>query len=161
MEVVQLLGSQGPWKHQVHGEPEAMGRVDVVNLGFCLASGSSAPMGIEHEGGTAAWIMRTLVASSVQECWWPQTLVVWHYLSLVLACGSWCSKGHPSSSFSVAWCNRRSKGHPLWDLSLLINCWQQHVVREAIVMAPPPVCDSAVLPSLHGSLAFFQRHFTL
>ena len=28
-------------------------------------------------------------------------------------------------------------------------------------MAPPPVCDSAVLPSLHGSLAFFQRHFTL
>jgi len=48
-----------------------MGRVDVVNLGFCLASGSCAPMGIEHGGGTAAWIMRTLAASSVQEYWWP------------------------------------------------------------------------------------------
>ena len=79
MEVVQLLGSQGLWHHQLHGESEAMGRVDAVNLGFCLASSSSAPMGIEHGSGAAAWITRTMAASSVQERWWPQALAVWHY----------------------------------------------------------------------------------
>ena len=34
-------------------------------------------------------------------------------------------------------------------------------VREATVMAPPPVCDSAVLPCLHGCPAFLQRHSLL
>ena len=31
--------------------------------------------------------------------------------------------------------------------------------REAIVMAPPPVSDSAVLPYFHGCLTFLHRHF--
>ena len=34
-------------------------------------------------------------------------------------------------------------------------------VREATVMAPPPVCDSAVLPCLRGCPAFLQRHSLL
>ena len=31
--------------------------------------------------------------------------------------------------------------------------------REAIVMAPPPTCDSALSPCFHGCLAFLHRHF--
>jgi len=31
--------------------------------------------------------------------------------------------------------------------------------REAMVMAPPPVSDSAVLPYFHGYLTFLHRHF--
>ena len=31
--------------------------------------------------------------------------------------------------------------------------------REATVMAPPPTCDSAVLPCFQGCLAFLHRHF--
>ena len=31
--------------------------------------------------------------------------------------------------------------------------------REAMVMAPPPICDSAVLPCFHGCPAFLHRHF--
>ena len=32
-------------------------------------------------------------------------------------------------------------------------------VREAMVMAPPTTCESAVSSSFHGCLAFFHRHF--
>ena len=31
--------------------------------------------------------------------------------------------------------------------------------REAMVMAPTPMCDSAVSPCFSGCLAFFHRHF--
>ena len=31
--------------------------------------------------------------------------------------------------------------------------------REAMLMAPPPMHDSAVSPCFHGFLAFFHRHF--
>ena len=31
--------------------------------------------------------------------------------------------------------------------------------RKAMVMAPPPMCDSAVSPCFHGCLAFLHRHF--
>ena len=31
--------------------------------------------------------------------------------------------------------------------------------REAMVIAPPPTCDSAVSPCFHGCLAFLHRHF--
>ena len=31
--------------------------------------------------------------------------------------------------------------------------------KEAVVMAPPPTCDSAVSPCFHGCLAFLHQHF--
>ena len=31
--------------------------------------------------------------------------------------------------------------------------------REAMVMAPPAACDSAILPCFHSCLAFFHQHF--
>ena len=38
---------------------------------------------------------------------------------------------------------------------LMLACGE----REAMVMAPPPTCDSAVSPCFHGCLAFLHRHF--
>ena len=38
----------------------------MVLLGLSLASGSSAPVRIDHEGGEAAWVTGTLVAPSMQ-----------------------------------------------------------------------------------------------
>ena len=38
----------------------------------------------------------------------------------------------------------------------MLVCWG----REAVVMAPPPMCDSAVLPCFHGCPAFLNRHFS-
>ena len=32
--------------------------------------------------------------------------------------------------------------------------------REAMVMAPPSMCDPAVSPCFHGCAAFFHRHFS-
>ena len=63
-------------------------------------------------------------------------------------------KGAPwVGSYSVAQCVR------CLTASLLFSycCWR--VGREAMVMAPPPTCDSAVSPGFHGCPAFFHRHF--
>ena len=38
---------------------------------------------------------------------------------------------------------------------LMLSCLE----REAVVVAAPPMCDSAVLPCFHGCLAFLHRHF--
>ena len=44
--------------------------------------------------------------------------------------------------------------------SLLLSCQYWRVEgREAMVMAPPPMHDSAVLPCFHGYPAFLHRHF--
>ena len=79
---------------------------------------------------------------------------------LVLFC-AWCSRHSkaPLNGIFIARCIRHLKGHPLWGLSLLVSFWCQSVVKEATVMSPPPACDSAVPPCLHGCLAFLQRCF--
>ena len=44
--------------------------------------------------------------------------------------------------------------------SLLLSCQYWRVEgREAMVMAPPPMHDSAVLPCFHGWPTFLHRHF--
>ena len=42
--------------------------------------------------------------------------------------------------------------------SLLFGCWCWSVGWEAMVMAPPQSCDSAVSPWFHDCLAFLYRH---
>ena len=37
----------------------------------------------------------------------------------------------------------------------MLSCWE----REAMVMVPPPMGDSAVLACFHGCLALLHRHF--
>ena len=47
-----------------------------------FACGSSAPVRVEHEGGTAAWLVRTLAAPKVQGHGLPPPQVLWPYQSL-------------------------------------------------------------------------------
>ena len=47
-------------------------------------------------------------------------------------------------------------GRPLYCSAVLASVWGE---REAMVMAPPPMCDSAISPCFHGCLAFLYRHF--
>ena len=77
-------------------------------------------------------------------------------------------------SYSVDWCVRQLKGHPGWGSYSVVQhvrCLMGQPVycsaadagmsgeREAMMMAPPPMCDSAVLPCFHGCLAFLYGHF--
>ena len=48
-----------------------------------FACGSSAPVRVEHEGGTAAWLETTLVAPSVQGYGLPLPQELWPYPSLL------------------------------------------------------------------------------
>ena len=61
------------------GEPVARGVRDVVLLGFFLASGSSAVVGIKYGGDTAAWITGTLAMPGMQGSWRPLLQEIWHY----------------------------------------------------------------------------------
>ena len=61
------------------GEPVARGVRDVVLLGFFLASGSSALVGIKYGGDTAAWITGTLAMPGMQGSWRPLLQEIWHY----------------------------------------------------------------------------------
>ena len=98
-------------------------------------------------------------------------------LAGVLLCRSMCQalKGAPGWSSSVVWCISHLEKHPggggrvllyssvcqafdgpafLVQL-LMLACGE----REAMVMAPPSMHDSAVSPCFHGCLAFLHRHF--
>ena len=73
-----------------------------------------------------------------------------------------CSLAHQSlkgapwvGSYSVVQCVRCLMGQPV-QLSTC-QCWC--VGREAMVMAPPLTCDSAVLPCFHVCLASLHQHF--
>ena len=48
-----------------------------------FACDSSAPVGVEHEGGTAAWLAGTLVVPSVQGHGLPPLQELWPYQSLL------------------------------------------------------------------------------
>ena len=66
-------------------------------------------------------------------------------------------KGAPwVESYSVVQHVRCLMGQPLYCSAADVGMWGE---REAMVMAPPSMCDSAVLPCFHGCLAFLYRHF--
>ena len=58
-------------------------------------------------------------------------------------------------SYSVVQCVRRLFDGPA---SLLFSYPHWYVEREAMVMAPPPMRDSAESPCFHGCWAFLHRH---
>ena len=98
---------------------------------FFFAYGNSAPVRVEHEGGTAAWVVRTLVVPSMQGHVLPQSQELWPNQSFFRASGSWQSEGFFGQSFSlvlpvqvlrglpclgsfsVVWCIRHIEG-PHW-----------------------------------------------
>ena len=64
-------------------------------------------------------------------------------------------KGAPwVGSYSVVQCARSLMGQPLLQLPLLVGG-----EREAMVMAPAPMCGSVVSPCFHGWLTFLHQHF--
>ena len=66
-------------------------------------------------------------------------------------------KGAPwLGSCSVIQCVRHVMGQPLYCSAADAGVCGE---REAMVMAPPPMRDSAVSPCFHGCLAFLHRHF--
>ena len=107
MEVVQLLGSQGFWQHQVLREvwqpvmantlqysclenpsrPQSTGsqRVGQDSFFFFLACGITTPVRVECEGDAAAWLAGTLVVPSVQGHKLPLVWELWPYPSLFLS----------------------------------------------------------------------------
>ena len=56
-----------------------------INIRLFFACGSSAPVRVEHGGGTATWLAGTLVVSSVQGHGLPPLQELWLYQSLFLS----------------------------------------------------------------------------
>ena len=54
-------------------------------------------------------------------------------------------------------CMRASPGRVFSSNWQVPSCGE----REATMVAPPPACDSAVVPCSHGSLVFLHRHSLL
>ena len=76
-----------------------------------------------------------------------------------LLCRSVCQSLRAATwvgSCSVVQCIRHLMGQPLYCSAAVAGMWME---REAMVMAPPPTHDSAVLPCFHGCQAFLHRHF--
>ena len=88
----------------------------------------------------------------------------------------WCIRHRGAPLAGVLLCRlvcQALKGAPGWGLILYSNVsglwWASHSIvhlltvacgkREAMVMAPPPPCDSAVSTCFHGCQAFLHRHF--
>ena len=64
-------------------------------------------------------------------------------------------KGAPGvGSYSVIQCVMHLMAQPIVQPPMMA-----YAVREAVVMAPPPTCDSAVSPCFCGCPAFLHRHF--
>ena len=152
-----------------HGDPGNAGYKgavvtgDTVLLGLFLASGSSsAPVRIQHGGGTAAGIVRTLGAPSVQGPQLSQPRELWPSQGVILTSGS-CSQSasvaDPSLVLPAPSPVKAVTGQPLSGAFHCpgLTCGD----REATAMAPPPVSDSAGSPCLHGYPGFLHRHFLL
>ena len=81
-------------------------------------------------------------------------------LAGVLLCGLayQALKGAPwVGPYSVVQCVRHLMSQSVYCSAANAGCRE----REAMVMAPAPTHDSAVLPCFHGCPAFFHRHFPL
>ena len=63
---------------------------------------------------------------------------------------------HCMGFYSVVQCIRCLMGQPLYSSSVDAGMLGE---REAMVMAPPTMRDSAVSPCFHGCLAFLHRYF--
>ena len=72
-----------------------------------------------------------------------------------------CSLVHQSLKQHPGWVLLYSSVHHAFDgpASLFSCLMLADREREAMVMAPPPMHDSAVSPCFHGCLAFLHRHF--
>ena len=81
-----LLPGELPWQRSLAGHSlQGCKELDMTIATLCaytqdfFACGSSAPVRVECEGGTAAWFAGTLVAQSVQGHGLPPLQELWPY----------------------------------------------------------------------------------
>ena len=87
-----------------------------------FAYGSSAPVRVEHEGGTAAWLVGTLVAPSVQGHRVPPPQELWPYQSLFFKALVAGDQKASLASLSLELCSfRHLVGSLAWGPSLLFR----------------------------------------
>ena len=163
MKVVQWLDFQGPWWQKVCRDMHCLCHRSYGPIGgFCQASCNWRVEGLFGQSFSIAPPIQALRglpclgSFSVVRC-------IRHI------------EGRPwLGSYSVVSCIIHLKEHPGWVLlcssvcqafdgpaSLLFSCrcYGAGGEREAMVMAPPPLHDSAVSPCFHGCPAFLHRHF--
>ena len=87
-----------------------------------FAHGNSAPVRVEHEHGTTAWVMETLVAQNVQGHGLPLPQELWPYQSLFSRLCSCGSEGLFGQSFSTVLPIQAHRGTPPWPGVLLLFC---------------------------------------
>ena len=163
--MVQLLGLQGCWQHQVFRDTNRLhGRSYGPIRVFFWACCSWQSEGLF---GQSFSVVPTIQAFKKIPCLGSFS-VVWHVRNIegalltgtgVLLCrlAHQALKGAPwVGSYSVVQCLRHLMGQSLYCSAALAGMWRE---REATVMALPATCDSAVLPCFHGCLAFLHRHF--
>ena len=143
VKVAQLLSLRGPWWHQVCRDTDCLHRRSYGPIrvffrvscswrsdGLFDQSFSIVPPVQAHRRAPLAGVL--LCRSSVRH--WKENP------GWVLLCGSLC-QGFDGPA------------------SLLFSCWCLCGEKKAMMMAPPPIWDSTILPCFHGCLAFFHQHF--
>ena len=85
-----------------------------------FACGSSAPLRVEHERGTAAWLAGTMVAPRVPGHRLPPAGVMALSVFSQASC-SWRSEGFFGQSFSVVLPVQALRGSLAWGPSLLFS----------------------------------------
>ena len=90
-----------------------------------FACGSSAPVRVEHEGGTAAWLAGTVAMTNVQGHRLPPPQKLWPIRVLFRASCSWQSEGLFGQSFSVALPIQELRGLPYLGSFSVIQVLQE------------------------------------
>ena len=137
MELVQLLGLQGPWQCRVCRDPGSLRRRSHGTYRLFPASGS--------------WRSETfwLVLLCCSAC---QALKCLPWLGSFL---SWCTrylKGSPAGVLLCCSLHQVRKRPPSLGLPQLVSGWCRHVGREATVTAPPLAMTHSIAlpPQLSG-----------
>ena len=87
-----------------------------------FACGSSAPVRVEHEGGTAAWLIGTLAVPSVQGHELSPLQELSSYQSLYSSLCGWRSEGLFGQSFSIAPPVQALRGFPCLGSFSVVWC---------------------------------------
>ena len=142
VKVAQLLGSQGPWQCQVCRDYLSCRSYGHIKVCF-QASGSWWSEGLYGQSFTVAPNIQALRGLPCLG-----SLSVFQHIRYI--------EGPPLAGVLLLFCTSGAWWTSLSIAQLLILVCRE---REAMVLASPPMHDSAVLPCFHGCLAFLHRFF--
>jgi len=144
MNVVHLLGLQGPWQRQVFRDTD------------CLHCRSYGPNRVFFQA-SYSWQSERFFGQSFSVALPVQALRGFPCLGSFSTVRHVRHIGGPPLAGVLLWSSvvRRLMGQPLYFQLPMLACGE----REAMVMATPHTHDSALLPCFHGCPAFLHRHF--